>query len=154
MAGQVAHMEKKNTYKILGAVPEATRSLGRSRSRWENSIKWITWKWHVRLWSGFMMRTALFWTIMQRVVVIPHWLFGTKYQSHLQGPKIREVDSRCSRRGSVVGCCVHCNWTSRHHEGEQKLLHRRAATVVWREILYHSFEFSIAACSGLECHYG
>jgi len=25
---------------------------------------------------------------------------------------------------------VHCNWRSRHHEGEQKLLHRRAATVV------------------------
>jgi len=29
------------------------------------------------------MRTALFWIIMQRVVVISYWHFGTTYQSHL-----------------------------------------------------------------------
>jgi len=44
MAGQVARTKMKNSYQILGAVPEATRSLGRSRRRWENNIKWITWK--------------------------------------------------------------------------------------------------------------
>jgi len=44
MAGQVARMEMKNTYQILGAVPEATRSFGRSRRRWENNIKRIIWK--------------------------------------------------------------------------------------------------------------
>jgi hypothetical protein len=31
------------------------------------------------------MRTALFWNITQRVVVISHRLFGTTYRSHLQG---------------------------------------------------------------------
>jgi len=34
------------------------------------------------------MRTALFWVIMQRVVVIPYRCFGTTYRSHLQGSEI------------------------------------------------------------------
>ena len=33
------------------------------------------------------MRTALFWVIMQQVVIILYWHFGTTYQSHLQGPR-------------------------------------------------------------------
>jgi hypothetical protein len=44
MAGQVAGTEMKILYQILGAVPEATRPLGRSRRRWENNIKRLTWK--------------------------------------------------------------------------------------------------------------
>jgi len=30
-----------------------------------------------------------------------------------------------------------------------KGLNRRAVTVVWRKTMYHSFEFSVAASSGL-----
>ena len=35
--------------------------------------------------SKYTVRTALFWTITQRVVVIPYRRFGTTYRSHLQG---------------------------------------------------------------------
>ena len=31
------------------------------------------------------MRTAVFWAITQRVVVIIYWRFGTTYLSHIQG---------------------------------------------------------------------
>jgi len=34
------------------------------------------------------MRTALFWVIAQRAVVIPYRRFGTTYRSHLQGSRI------------------------------------------------------------------
>jgi len=34
-------------------------------------------------------RTALFWVITQRVVVISSRRFGTNYRSHLQGSRIR-----------------------------------------------------------------
>jgi len=34
------------------------------------------------------MRTALFWAIMHRVVVVPHRRFGTTYRSHLKWPII------------------------------------------------------------------
>jgi hypothetical protein len=33
------------------------------------------------------MRTALFWVIAQRVVVISYRRFATTYESHLQGPR-------------------------------------------------------------------
>jgi hypothetical protein len=33
----------------------------------------------------FRIRTAFFWVVMQRVLVIPYRRFGTTYQSHLQG---------------------------------------------------------------------
>jgi len=33
------------------------------------------------------LRTALFWAISQRVVLIPYRRFGTNYRSHLQGSK-------------------------------------------------------------------
>jgi len=36
------------------------------------------------------MRTALFWVVTQRVVVIPYGCFGTTYRSHLQGLRIEE----------------------------------------------------------------
>ena len=32
-------------------------------------------------------RTALFWVVTQRVVVIPYRSFGTRYRSHLQGSR-------------------------------------------------------------------
>jgi len=32
------------------------------------------------------MRSALFWNITQRVVLISYWRFRTTYRSHLQGP--------------------------------------------------------------------
>jgi hypothetical protein len=34
-------------------------------------------------------RTALFWVIMQRVVVTSYQRFGTTYRSHLQGSRIK-----------------------------------------------------------------
>jgi hypothetical protein len=33
------------------------------------------------------LRPALFWDIMQWVMVIPYWCFGTTYGSHLQGSR-------------------------------------------------------------------
>jgi len=35
--------------------------------------------------ASFGTRTALFWVVTQRVVVIPCRCFGTTYRSHLQG---------------------------------------------------------------------
>jgi len=35
-------------------------------------------------------KTALFWVIKQRVVLIPYRRFGTTYRSLLQGPRIQE----------------------------------------------------------------
>jgi hypothetical protein len=37
------------------------------------------------------MKTALFWTLMQRVVVIPYRRFGTTCRSHLHGSKIQTI---------------------------------------------------------------
>ena len=45
--------------------------------------------------SAKKMRTALFWAITQRVVLIPYRRFGTTYQSHLQGSRIQEVVGEC-----------------------------------------------------------
>ena len=39
---------------------------------------------HVKDKQASKPRTALFWTITQRVVVIPYRRFGTTYRSHLQ----------------------------------------------------------------------
>jgi hypothetical protein len=36
------------------------------------------------------LRTALYWAVTQRVVVIPYRRFGTTYRSHLQGSRIKE----------------------------------------------------------------
>jgi len=36
------------------------------------------------------MRTAFFWAITQRVVVIPYRRFGITYRSHLQGSRIHK----------------------------------------------------------------
>lgn len=33
-----------------------------------------------------------------------------------------QVDSCCSRRGAVIGCCVHCNWRFRYREVEGKVI--------------------------------
>jgi len=35
------------------------------------------------------MRTAVFWVVTQRAVVIPYRRFGTTYRSHLKGSKIQ-----------------------------------------------------------------
>jgi hypothetical protein len=49
------------------------------------------------------LRTALFWVVTQRVVVIPHRRFGTTYRSHLHGSKIEkrleDGSDRLSRNG-------------------------------------------------------
>ena len=39
------------------------------------------------------LRTALFWVIMQRVVVISYRRFGTTYRSHPQGSTIQKKAS-------------------------------------------------------------
>ena len=31
-----------------------------------------------------VLKSALFWDVMHRAVVIPYWRFGTTYRSHLQ----------------------------------------------------------------------
>jgi len=59
------------------------------------------------------IKTALFWVITQRVVVISHWRFGTTYWSHLQGSgRIlepwrwkRSVVLKC-RYEVTTTCCV------------------------------------------------
>ena len=38
-----------------------------------------------RFYTYFAFRTAIFWVIKQRVLVIPHWRFGTTYPFHLHG---------------------------------------------------------------------
>jgi hypothetical protein len=55
------------------------------------SLYWVS-LWHLHsTWlqasAGVLMRSALFWGITQRRVVILYWRFGTTYRSHLQGPK-------------------------------------------------------------------
>ena len=40
---------------------------------------------------GKMLRTALFWVITQRVVVICYRRFGTTYRSHLQGSRKQKM---------------------------------------------------------------
>ena len=35
----------------------------------------------------FSLRSALFWDVTQRIVVIPYGRFGTTYRSELQGPR-------------------------------------------------------------------
>jgi hypothetical protein len=47
------------------------------------------------------MRTAVFWVITQRVVVISYRRFGTTYRSHLQGSKI-------TGKHIVSPLCVNC----------------------------------------------
>jgi len=37
--------------------------------------------------TSFNLRSATFQDTMQRTVVLPHWRFGTTYQSHLQGSR-------------------------------------------------------------------
>jgi hypothetical protein len=41
--------------------------------------------------SRFILITAFFWAITQRVVVIPYRHFGTVYQSHSQGSRILDL---------------------------------------------------------------
>jgi hypothetical protein len=43
-------------------------------------MRWIT---------RFEMRSALFWDITRRRVVIVYWRFGTSYRSHLHGSRVR-----------------------------------------------------------------
>ena len=43
------------------------------------------------------MRTALFWVITQRVVVIAYRRFGITYRSHIQGSRIKSATPRCVR---------------------------------------------------------
>jgi len=38
------------------------------------------------------MRTALFWVIMPRVMLIPYRCFGTTYRSHLYRSRIQSVN--------------------------------------------------------------
>jgi hypothetical protein len=42
-----------------------------------------------------LMRSALFWDITWRCVVIVYRRFGTTYQSHLQGSRVRESCGNC-----------------------------------------------------------
>jgi len=48
------------------------------------------------------MRTALFWAITNRAVVIPYRRFGTTYPSHLQGSRIRFILTSVFNRGTPV----------------------------------------------------
>jgi len=42
------------------------------------------------------MKSAIFWYVTQRVVVIPYGRFGTTYQSHLQGLRIQDSSANNS----------------------------------------------------------
>ena len=46
MAEHVARMgEGRDVHRVLVGKPEGKRTLGRSRRRWENNIRWIFRKW-------------------------------------------------------------------------------------------------------------
>ena len=47
------------------------------------------------------VRTALFWAITQRIVVIPYRRFETTYRSHLQGSKNQDY---CPMKMGIMGC--------------------------------------------------
>jgi hypothetical protein len=57
------------------------------------------------------MRTALFWVITQRVVVIPYQRFGTTYRFYLQGSRIqtRAISMLSKRLDFMV-----CSWTLKY----------------------------------------
>ena len=70
---------------------------------WRRSVVTVSKKLNFLNRSMFERRTALFWVITQRVVVIPYRRFGTTYRSHLQGSRVknslplrREVDGICA----------------------------------------------------------
>jgi len=47
----------------------------------------------------------MFWVIMQRVVVISYWSFGTAYRSHLQGSRIlRILEDSWPLKMGPIGC--------------------------------------------------
>jgi len=48
-------------------------------------------------------RSALFWYITLRIVVIPYRHFGTTYRCHLQGSRIKELDSSPMKM-TPIGC--------------------------------------------------
>jgi len=49
------------------------------------------------------MRSAFFWVITQRVVVIPHRCFGTNYRSHLQGSKKKSLEDGTDTLSRNIG---------------------------------------------------
>jgi len=53
------------------------------------------------------MRTALFWAITQRIVVIPYRRFGKNYRSHLQGHALPEKSA------------WNCHYSLRNSTGER-----------------------------------
>jgi hypothetical protein len=69
------------------------------------------------------MKTALFWVITQRVVVISYRRFGTTYWSHLQGSKSQEKEFLTPYNG-----------TDRLFRNVGRKLPRRAQLPVWTRI--------------------
>jgi hypothetical protein len=53
------------------------------------------------------MRTALFWVITQRAVVISYRRFGTIYRSHLQGTRFWTLEERSSHSTLVILLTLH-----------------------------------------------
>jgi len=61
------------------------------------------------LWAGYalyrttvLLRSALFWEITQRIVVIPYRRFGTSYRSHFQGSEIQGISSTSRRKPEIT----------------------------------------------------
>ena len=71
----------------------------------KNWIYWITARFQA--FSAKWMRTALFWAITQRVVVISYRRFGTTYRSHLQGSRIHN--------SFLMNCCYFCCFYIKFH---------------------------------------
>jgi len=53
--------------------------------------------WNAKI-TQHKIRSALFWDIIQCIVVIPYRCFRTTYQSHLKGPRIQEECPKMSVR--------------------------------------------------------
>jgi len=94
------------------------------------------------------MRTALFWGITQRVVVISYRRFGTTYQSHPQGQKSKKKKNKmgpiCCPETSVRNC--HYSLRNAPEERSSQLLYY----VIWyRTIWYVSTDISAKAEASL-----
>ena len=51
-----AHIEEsRNAYRVLVGIPEGERLSGRLRRRWEETLKWISRRWFVKLGTAWIL---------------------------------------------------------------------------------------------------
>jgi hypothetical protein len=112
-AGHVAHMEKRNTYRVLVEKPEGKRPLWRLTHMWEDNLKWILEEWDQCTWPGLIWlrigtggRPLWTWKFTSR--------FHEMWTSWLGGQKVA-FQGLCSMELANVGKELFRMWT--HMEG-------------------------------------